>query len=103
MNFINQLLENLKKKKMYSSFRDNIWVVNLADMQLLSKYNKGYRFLLCVIDIYSKCAWVNPLKDKKGISIANGFQKIIDDSKRRPNKIWVEKGSEFYNNSFENG
>ena len=70
-------------------------------MQLLSKYNKGYRFLLCVIDIYSKYAWVIPLKDKKGISIVNGFQKIINDSKRRPYKIWVDKGSEFYNNSFK--
>ena len=70
-------------------------------MQLLSKYNKGYRFLLCVIDIYSKYAWVIPLKDKKGISIVNGFQKIINDSKRRPYKIWVDKGSKFYNNSFK--
>ena len=70
-------------------------------MQLLSKYNKGYRFLLCAIDIYSKYAWVIPLKDKKGISIVNGFQKIINDSKRRPYKIWVDKGSEFYNNSFK--
>ena len=70
-------------------------------MQLLTKYYKGYRFLLCVIDIYSKYAWVIPLKDKKGISIVNGFQKIINDSKRRPYKIWVDKGSEFYNNSFK--
>ena len=88
---------------MYSSFRDNIWGVDLADMQLLSKFNKGFRFLLCVIDIFSKCAWVIPLKDKIGISIANGFQKILDGSKRNPNKIWVDKGSEFYNNSFKNG
>ena len=86
---------------MYSSFRDNIRGVDLADMQLLSKYNKGYRFLLCLIDIYSKYAWVIPLKDKKGISIANASQKIIDDSKRRPNKMWVDKGSKFHNNSFK--
>ena len=50
---------------MYSSFRDNIWGVDLADMQLLSKFNKGFRFLLCVTDIFSKNAWVIPLKDKK--------------------------------------
>ena len=74
MNFINQLLENLKKKKVYSTFKDNIWGVDLADMQLLSKYNKGIRFLLCVIDIFSKYAWVVPLKDKKGISIVKAFQ-----------------------------
>ena len=86
---------------MHSSFRDNIWDVDLADMQLLSKYNKGYKFLLCVIDIFSKYAWVIPLKDKKGISIVNAFQIILKESNRKPNKIWVDKGSEFYNNSFK--
>ena len=70
-------------------------------MQLISKFNKGFRFLLCVIDIFSKCAWVVPLKDKKVISITNAFQKILDKSERKPNKIWVDKGSEFYNNSFK--
>ena len=74
---------------------------DLADMQLLSKCNKGFRSLLCVIDIFSKYAWVIPLKDKKCISIVNAFQEIFDDSKRKPNKIWVDKGSEFYNNSFK--
>ena len=66
-------------------------------MQLISKSNKGFRFL-CVIDIFSKYAWVVPLKDKKGVSIVDAFQKILDDSNRKPNKIWVDKGSEFYNN-----
>ena len=101
MNYINQLLENFKKRKVYSSFKDNIWGVDLADMQLLSKFNKGFRLLLCAIDIFSKYAWVIPLKDKKGVSIVNGFQKIINDSRKKPNKIWVDKGSEFYNNSFK--
>ena len=95
------IIKKFNKRKVYSSFKDNIWGVDLADMQLLSKFNKGFRFLLCVIDIFSKYAWVIPLKDKKGISIVNGFQKIINDSKRRPYKIWVDKGSEFYNNSFK--
>ena len=70
-------------------------------MQLLSKYNKGIRFLLCVIDIFSKYAWVVPLKDKKGVSIATAFQSILKQSNRKPNKIWVHKGSEFYNASFK--
>ena len=70
-------------------------------MQLLSKFNKGFRFLLCIIDIYSKYTWVIPLKDKKGVSIVNGFQKILKESNQKPNKIWIEKGSEFYNNSFK--
>ena len=62
-------------------------------MQLISKFNKGFRFLLCVIDIFSKYAWVVPLKDKKGISIVNAFQKVLDKSGRKLNKILVEKGS----------
>ena len=82
---------------MYSSFRDNIWGVDLADIQLLSTFNKGFRFLLCIIDIFSKYAWVVPLKDKKGISIVNAFQIILKQSNCKPNKIWVDKGSEFYN------
>ena len=70
-------------------------------MQLISKFKKGFRLLLCLIDIFSKYACVVPLKDKKGVSIVNDFQKILDDSNRKPNKIWVDKGSEFYNNSFK--
>ena len=70
-------------------------------MQLIRKFNKGFRFLLCVIDIFSKYAWVIPLKGKKGVSVVNAFQKILDKSKRKPNKIWVDKGSEFYNSSFK--
>ena len=64
-------------------------------MQLISKFNKGFRFLLCVIDIFSKYAWVVPLKDRKGASIINVFQKILNKSGRKPNKIWVDKGREF--------
>ena len=70
-------------------------------MQLISKFNKGFRFLLCVIGIYSKYAWVVPLKDKKGSSIVNAFQSIFKKSSRKPNKIWVDKGSEFYNSHFK--
>ena len=66
-------------------------------MQLISKFNKGIRFLLCVIDIFSKYAWVIPLKDKKGITITNAFQYFLDETNRKPNKIWVDKGTEFYN------
>ena len=73
------IIRKFKKRKVYSSFRDNIWGADLADMQLLSKFNKGFRFFLCAIDIFSKFAWVIPLKDKKGVSIVNEFQKILDD------------------------
>ena len=84
---------------MYSAFKDNIWGADLADMQLISKFNEEFRFSLCVIDIFSKYTLVVPLKDKKGVSIVNAFQKFLDDSRRKPNKIWVDKGNEFYNNS----
>ena len=60
-------------------------------MQLISKFNKGFRFLLLVIDIFSKYAWAVPLKDKKGITITNAFQKILTKSNKKPNKIWVAK------------
>ena len=70
-------------------------------MQLISEFNKGVRFLLCVIGIFSKYACIVSLKDEKGVSIVNEFQKILDDSKRKPNKIWVDKGSEFYNRSMK--
>ena len=70
-------------------------------MKLISTFNKGIRFLLSVIDIFSKYACVIPLKDKKGITITNNFQNILDESNHKPNKIWVEKGSEFHNRSME--
>ena len=66
-------------------------------MQSLSRKNKGIKYLLCAIDLYSKYAFVIPLKDKKGISIVNAFNKIIKQSNRKPNKIWVDQGGEFYN------
>ena len=67
------IIRKFKKRKVYSGFKDNIWGADLADMQLISKFNKGFRFLLCVIDIFSKYAWVVTLKDKKGVSIADAF------------------------------
>ena len=95
------IIRKFDKRKVYSSFKDNIWGADLADMQLLSKFNKGIKYLLCVIDLFSKYAFVVPLKDKKGISIVNAFQSVLNKSKRKPNKIWVDKGSEFYNASFK--
>ena len=68
-------------------------------MQLIRKFNKGIRFLLCVDDTFSKYPWVIPLKDKKVITIANAFQNILKESNRKPNKIWVDKVNEFYNRS----
>ena len=79
------IIQKFKKRIVYSSFRDNIWGVDLADMQSLSKCNKGNKYLLRTIDLFSKYAWVVPLKDKKGTSIVNAFQKIISKG-GKPNK-----------------
>ena len=70
-------------------------------MQLISKYNKEIQYLLCAIDLFSKYVFVVPLKDKKGTTIVNAFQSILNNSKTKPNKIWVDQGSEFYNNHFK--
>ena len=88
------IIRKSKKRKVDSPFTNNILGKDLADMQLISKFNEGFGFLLCVIGIYSKYAWVASLKDKKVITITNAFQKIL-------NKIRVDKGSEFYNRSMK--
>ena len=88
-------------KEVHSSCIDNIWGADLINLKLISKLKKGFRFLLSVIDIYSKYAWVIPLKNKKGITVTNVFQRILDESKHKPNKTWVDKGSRFYNRSIK--
>ena len=70
-------------------------------MQLINKFDKGFRFLLCAIDILSKYAWVIPLKVSEVITITNTFQITLDESTCKPNKIWVDKGNEFYNRSMK--
>ena len=95
------VIRKFNKRKVYSQFKDYIWGVDLADMQSLSKKNKGIKYLLCAIDLFSKYAFLVPLKDKKGISIVNAFNRIIKQSNRKPNKIWVDQGSEFYNRDFK--
>ena len=95
------IIRKFEKRKVHSPFLDNIWGPDLADMQLVSKFNRGICFLLCVIDIFSKYAWVIPFKDKEGITITNSFQKILDESNRKPKKIWVDKDREFYNRSMK--
>ena len=93
------IIRKFEKRKVFSGFRDNIWGADLADMQLISKFNKGFRFLLCVIDVFGKYAWVIPLK---GAAIVDAFQKILKEcNERQPNKIWVDKRSEFCNNYFK--
>ena len=83
------IIRNFNKRKVYPPFIDNIWCTDLANMQL------------CVIDIYIKYAWVIPLNDKKRMTVSNAFQKILKESNRKPSKIWLDKGSEFYNRSMK--
>ena len=95
------IIRTFHKRKEHSSFIDKIWGADLAEMQLTSKFNKGFRILLFVIDIYSKYPWVISLKNKESIAIINAFRKNLNESNRKSNKIWVDKGSEFYNSSMK--
>jgi len=74
---------------------DKIWAADLVDMQAFSKYNKGVKYLLTVIDIFSKYGWMIPLKNKTGTEVAGALQKVFKE--RKPEKHWVDKGKEFYN------
>ena len=89
------IIKKLNKRNVQLHSRENIWSADLADMQLISIFDNGIRFLSCVIDIFSKYAWVIPLKNKKGITITNAFQKTLDKSNCKSYEIWVDKGSEF--------
>ena len=80
------IIRKFKKRKVYSYFKDNIWRVDLADMQSLSKYNKEIKYLLCAIDLFSKYAWVIPIKDKKRTSTVNAFKKIISEKSKAESK-----------------
>ena len=95
------IIRSFERRNVYFSFKDNTWSADLADMSLISKFNKGIKYLLCVIDLFSRQAWVAPLKNKTGESIVEGFESILKNSGRKPNKIWVDHGSEFYNNKFK--
>ena len=95
------IIRKLEKSKVYSYFIDNIWSADVAVMELIIKFNEGFQFFLCVIGIYSKKARAVPLKDKKVTTITNAFQKNLDNSSRKPNKIWTDKESEVYNGSIK--
>ena len=84
------IFRKFKRRKVYYSFKDNIWGADLADMQLIRKYNKGMKLLLCAIDIFSKYAWVVPLKAEKSITIVNALRRILNNSERKPSKIWFD-------------
>ena len=88
------IIRKFKKGRVYSSFKDNIWGADLANIQLISKFDIGIRFLLCVINIFSKDAWVFPLKYKKGVTIVNAFQKILNNSIKLHSKKKKQKNKQ---------
>ena len=91
------VIKKFKRRKVYARFKDNIWAADLAEMESLSSKNKNVKYLLCVIDVFTKYAWVKPLKDKKVKTVSNAFIKIVSESNRKPNQLLVDQGREFCN------
>ena len=85
-------MKKFKRRKVYARFNDNIWAAESTEMGSLSSKNENVRYLLCVIDIFTKYAWVKPLKDKKVKTVLNAFIEKINESNRKPNKLWVDQG-----------
>ena len=94
-------VKKFTRRKVIVTGIDNVWAMDLADMKAYVKYNDQYRYILCVIDVFSKFAWCIPLKTKTATSILNAVKSIIESSGRTPEKFWVDRGSEFYNKDFE--
>ena len=86
----NPVIKKLQKRKVYARFKDNIWAADLAEMESLSTKNKRVKYLLCVIDVFTKYAWVKSLKDKKSKTVINAFIEIVNEYNRKPNKLWLD-------------
>ena len=91
------VIKKHKRRKVYARFKDKIWAADLAEMGSLSSKNKNGKYLLCVIDVFTKYASVKPLKDKKGKTVLNAVTEIVNEFNHKPNKLWVDQGREFYN------
>ena len=91
------------KRRVFAKNVDDIWAADLVEMNTLSKFNKGYKYLLTVIDVFSKYGWIVPIKNKTGLNVANAIKLIFDkDGKRKPTRLWTDKGKEFYNKTVKN-
>ena len=95
------ITRNFSKRRVISYGVDNIWTADLVEIQKYSKWNKGVKYLLMVIDVFSKYGWIEPLKDKKTESVSSAFELIFKKSKRKPEKLWTDKGSEFISKHFK--
>ena len=85
------------RRRIFSPNVDSIWTMDLLDIHQLSRQNKNFRYILVVLDIFSRFAWARPLKDKTGVSVARALEDIMTTSGRKPYKIWSDRGTEFYN------
>ena len=85
------VIKKFKRRKVYARFEDNMLEADLAEIQLLSSKNKNVKYLLCVIDFFTKYAWVKPLKDKKGKIVLNAFIEIVNESNGKPNQLWIDQ------------
>ena len=95
------ITRNFRKRRVISHGIDEIWAADLVEMQTYSKWNKGIKYLLMVIDVFSKYGWIVPLKDKKTESVSTAFDLIFKKSKHQPEKLWTDKGSEFISKHFK--
>ena len=95
------ITRNFRKRRVISYGVDKIWAADLIEIPQYSKWNKGIKYLLTVIDVFSKYGWIVPLKDKKTESVSLAFDEIFKKSKRKPEKLWTDKGSEFISKHFK--
>ena len=93
-------ITKFRRERIIPLYKDETWSADLIDKLSLSKYNNNCKFILTVIDVFTKYAWAIPLKNKSGLSITNGFKTILSEG-RKPEKLWVDRGSEFYNKTFK--
>ena len=89
------VIKEFKRRKVYARFKDNIWAEDLVEMRSCISQNKNVKYLLCVIDIFTKYTWIKPLKDKKGKTVLNAFIEIINESNGKSNKLWFDQGRKF--------
>ena len=95
------ITKNFSKRKVISNGIDKIWAADLVEMQKFSKWNKVIKYLLMIIDVFSKYGWIAPLKDKKTESVSKAFNEIFKKSKRKPAMVWTDKGSELISKHFK--
>ena len=95
------VIKKFKSNKAYARFKDNIWAADLTEMGSLSSKKQGIKYLLFVVDVFIKYAWVKPLKDEKGKIVHNGFIETVNESNWKPKKLWVDQRREFYNSPMQ--